>query len=684
MIIREISISNFRQITGEYTLKLALPGDKPITILLGENGAGKSTFLQACLWCLYGRKNFENPEDIVSYRALESATVDGYVKTEVRMIIQDGEETLTIERRFRGRKVAGGKLEPGTTEELKVFLRSKEGETTTIQDAKTRIEQLLPNDLAGFFFFRGEDLEQLVARAGADKLRTAVEQFVDLTLLERSIRHLSKTERELEQKLKATSTGEAQELTTKLEEIKARIQKRQDLVADQNKAEGQLNEQKESIEEELAKVENVRPYIEERRRLEQEKSHIESKIREKRKQLAKRVSKDGYLYLRSNVLKAGAELAEQARKKGELPARIKPQFVDDLLSKGECCCGTPINNDMAEKLERWKTGIKLAALESSVSVLKADLANYQGRAEEFQKEFNAARIELAELNDDLRDVAGKYSATVRELEGKDFEADYVSGLQKQLISLNDDLIKAGILKGTYSNEIVDLNQEYTELAKKRNRAVKAQDKGARLTRQIAAVNNVRKGLEKLKAGWINIVQEFLDSELKSKWKEMAQLDRLVEFDAEFRLNIKERGGDGQWHKSAPSSANKRALALAFVASLIKLADEARKGERSKGLFAGGLYPLMMDAPFATMDRYFKQTVPAGLRKVVPQLILASSYDQWTGEVETALGDAVGASYVLELHKPGESNRTVFFRGTDVDYVVGENDTAFDWTEIQKV
>ena len=53
------------------------------------------------------------------------------------------------------------------------------------------------------------------------------------------------------------------------------------------------------------------------------------------------------------------------------------------------------------------------------------------------------------------------------------------------------------------------------------------------------------------------------------------------------------------------------------------------------MFQGGDYPLVMDAPFATMD-YFKKTLPRGLRSVVPQMVLISTNDQWSGEVEASL------------------------------------------------
>ena len=135
------------------------------------------------------------------------------------------------------------------------------------------------------------------------------------------------------------------------------------------------------------------------------------------------------------------------------------------------------------------------------------------------------------------------------------------------------------------------------------------------------------------------------------------------------------------------------FALCFVSALIKLAsdigaDARQKGEQPKReqLFQGGDYPLVMDAPFATMDRYFKQAVPTGLRQVVPQMAIISNYDQWSGDVENVLRPALGSAYVLEIHTPGgnEDNNCIQFGGRSIDYVVGEPDAVTDWSVIREV
>lgn len=55
MIIRSITLYNYRLYEGENTIKFTLSEGKNITLISGENGFGKTSFLHSLLWCLYGR-----------------------------------------------------------------------------------------------------------------------------------------------------------------------------------------------------------------------------------------------------------------------------------------------------------------------------------------------------------------------------------------------------------------------------------------------------------------------------------------------------------------------------------------------------------------------------------------------------------------------------------------------------
>lgn len=55
MIIRSITLNNYRLYEGDNTIVFNNHRDKNICLISGENGFGKTTFLHSLIWCLYGR-----------------------------------------------------------------------------------------------------------------------------------------------------------------------------------------------------------------------------------------------------------------------------------------------------------------------------------------------------------------------------------------------------------------------------------------------------------------------------------------------------------------------------------------------------------------------------------------------------------------------------------------------------
>ena len=55
MIIKSITLGNYRLYEGKNIINFKQDDDKPIFLISGENGFGKTTFLHSLIWCLYGR-----------------------------------------------------------------------------------------------------------------------------------------------------------------------------------------------------------------------------------------------------------------------------------------------------------------------------------------------------------------------------------------------------------------------------------------------------------------------------------------------------------------------------------------------------------------------------------------------------------------------------------------------------
>jgi DNA sulfur modification protein DndD len=693
MILRKLAIENFRQIHGRGEVQFALPGDRNVTIILGQNGSGKTTILNAFLWCLYGRLSVENPAEIVSHKAVQDTPIGDRVIVEVQLVLRDGSRSYTVTRRLTYQKLDGGRIEEAIPPEFRVDIMDDGGVTTPAPDPKQLIQQLLPDGLSGFFFFRGEDMENLALQSSGPELQNGVAEFLNFTLLDRAIKHLKQVGKDFEAELARIAVGDMKRLT---EDIAAAETEHADALArldTERKNVHELEKRREEIERHLAESEETRAPMERKMALSAKKEGLERQETDQRQSLANAISRDGYLWAADTVMSVPNRLAAEAVKRGEIPAKIKPKFVEDLLGLGECICGRSLDAAARTKLQSWGGAAGLAVHEEAINDLRNATIRLLSRRERVLKDASDLRTAWSQTRDDIRKTTEEISAIDSELQGKDYGLEEIRALQGRLREVCDDLIVRNS-EATRTQEAVNgLERRLEQLRADRARLTKESQQTEIIQRRFDATETVVAALTRMRDGWLGIVQEYLNGQLKRNWEHVAQLDRLVEFTPNFRLSIKERGPDGNWTISAPSSANLRALALCFVSALIKLAYEIGREAKHKSeearkhqMFQGGEYPLVMDAPFATMDKYFKRTVPSGLRSVVPQMIILSNFDQWSGEVEDVLRSFIGAAYALELHLPGKEDKsmTISFQGTPIDYVVAEPDAPTDWTIIQQV
>ena len=691
MILRKIEIKNFRQLLGENSIQFAQPGTRNVTVILGQNGAGKTTLLNAFLWCFYERLDVENKEEVLCHRAVSMASIGEDIPLAVSVVFIDNECTYTVSRKGMYQKIDGGKVDEIRAPELRIDITDGEGNTLKAPDPRQLIQQILPDKLSRFFFFRGEEMETLALQSSGRDLAKGVSEFLNFTLLDQAIKHLKQVGSDFESELSKIAVGDMKRLEDEIGEAVQESETLESRLENEQANVSELIKSRDAIELQLAEADEVRPYLEKKSDFTRKKADLRIREEDNRKELAKVISRNGFLAKSDFVFEAFSKLAAAAVKAGELPAKIKPRFVDDLLNAGTCVCGTKLDENSRKQLVSWRGKVGLAALEESINLADKAVSVLSSRQIDFATDLALARTAWSTTKQEISKVTGEISAVDSELEGKDFGLEYVQALQNKLRKINDDRVQRSVEKKQTEDALSKLKERLEQLRDQRKRLAKDQSEAQIIERRFSATQNVVSTLNQLKTDWLSIVQSYLDGQLAENWKRVAQLDRLVEFTDSFQLSIKERGPDGMWVTSAPSSANLRALALCFVSALIKLAadignDESNSDSRRQQPFQGGDYPLVMDAPFATMDAHFKRTVPSGLREVVPQMVLMINYDQWRGEVESVLQSAIGSAHVLELHTPGgqEMDNSIPFGGGEIDYVVGESHADTDWSVLKEV
>lgn len=178
MIIRELVLHNF----GVYasTNRFEFHGEKPVVLIGGMNGRGKTTFLEAVLLSLYGSNSFAYNESkyktFGQYLKSFVNKADGTLETFVDLEFSMEAEKYRIHREWSGAKQR-------VSEAIRVY---KDGEYNQfLTDNWTMfIENILPSGLSNFFFFDGEKIAELAVEDTSTQMKESIKNLLGISVLD--------------------------------------------------------------------------------------------------------------------------------------------------------------------------------------------------------------------------------------------------------------------------------------------------------------------------------------------------------------------------------------------------------------------------------------------------------------------------------------------------------------------
>ena len=178
MIIKKLVLHNFGVYASTNTFEFH--GEKPVVLIGGMNGRGKTTFLEAVLLSLYGSNSFAYSESkyktfgqyLKSFVNVSDGTLETYVDLEFSM----ESELYRIHREWSGAKQR-------ISETIKVY---KDGEYNQfLTDNWTMfIENILPSGLSNFFFFDGEKIAELAVEDTSTQMKESIKTLLGISVLD--------------------------------------------------------------------------------------------------------------------------------------------------------------------------------------------------------------------------------------------------------------------------------------------------------------------------------------------------------------------------------------------------------------------------------------------------------------------------------------------------------------------
>jgi len=654
--IHKIKLTNFRQFSGEQTFDLRSDTLKPVSLIFGANGAGKTTFLNAFTWALYGSMSddVEEQDRMVTDVVWRSLPTGDSAEVAVELTFDHEGHDYRLLRRAKMRKLSDD--QPRPSPEVQLWETRAGGSSETVGAPQERIYSILPRGVSRFFFFNGERIEKLVQKGAYSEVQKDIKVLLDLEQVERAIDHLPKVDRRLTADLKKHGGEKASEIQTAIDDLHERETASRDELKVLEGDLATLKEERESVTELLRQHASAAPIQKQRdaavKQLDEARTGRNAAILERASLIASR----GFLAFTGDLAKKTTDMATALYQKGALPAPLKREFVDQLLDDGRCICGTPLaeHTEPWEKVKDWRQRAGLQAVETAWQQLSGQIAPLSGARVELHESLQAIvkRISLE------RDRVSRLEETMSELDGqlKDSRLEDVQQLETKRIDLDSRIGVKQQRIGSVTASFEQIQKEIVQKTVERSKAEVTDELATKARARSDLVQSVRRALEKILAIRSEDMRSRLDIELKEVFGKITIKRYIPRLSENFELALYQ-DVNGVELAVPKSTGENQILSLSFVAAVSKLARQIRKEHRAEGDLASdaGTYPIVMDAAFGSLDHKYQQEVSRALAQMAPQLVVLVSKSQGLGQVIDELMPYVSHLGVIVTHTTAEGD-----------------------------
>lgn len=636
MFLQRLRICNFRGFYGEQVVEFAPVSDRGVTIIHGENGAGKTNLLNAVFWCLTGSftPRLSNPEMLVN-----KAARDEYRESECFVEIAFSHE----ERQYLVRRTVTGRGES----HLELYTL-EDGNPTAVSKPQLFIERIIPKGLSRWFFFDAEAIGELEL-SGSEQFRRELRRVLGFELVDSLVedleRCLSKKQRNL------VSTVNSKEL----DEIQSSIEKIEHVLPGQRTKASELDAFLQKVDAEVARIEaqlrelpKSRPLQDQRAKLEARRKNRISTRKEIQEQIARFVGESAPAVLLAPFASPFEDQLHIKENTGRLPAPYSEQLVEDILREGMCVCGRAVAHDSCEetKIRSLLRNASTTSFNNRVRSIQYLLKDIQATRESYGTSLDALQRRLVETDTEIAEIDEELKEIKLQLEQIDEEA--IRQLENERnISHNKarDLVSQhGVLKNQIANNearIKELRLRYDSAAKR-----------------IGHGDAVRKEIDKIKR-----LSEYIEKTLKKQERRALNLlqielnrilSRYLTKHYSARINPKTYEVellDDKGRQVGRSTGEGQVLKFAFITTVVALAGRKTQ-EQIDFLAEPTVAPLVLDAPFSALDPEYQSSVAENLASQSSQLVLLLSSAAWGDAVANALDPHIGRRYVLISRQAG--------------------------------
>lgn len=654
MLLESIKLENFRQFRNE-TIDFAKGIDgKNVTIIIGENGTGKTTFAQAFFWCLYGETEFSD-KNILNKLVATELKPGQEAKVQVILKLRHGDVFYTLMREQAYHKDYSNRIK-GDNTIFDIAIKDPSGNTSYVKKTlcEAEVKSILPKELSRYFFFDGERIEKMSKDISTGKkandFAEAVKGLLGLNAMYSAIQHFSPRSRNsvissYENSYDGNSNDRIREYTKTIDRCKSEISAIDDRIAE-------LDDQIELASARKAeKTEELKQYSEgEKLQAQKEKllQRIES-AKQSRANIVKNICKtfNGNMssFFSLALVNKSLEFLSDKDFAGKDIPYMHAKTIEYLLKQRVCICGTHLDEGSVpcNKVKELIEFLPPQSISTTIGDFKKEARR---RSNGDLSLYESIRDDLAIISRQDEDLEDLYE----ELRG--VESKLVGGDVRDKVRAISNEIR------TCDNTIISSRAERDRKISQKGGLVKEMERADTERRNLTLLDDKNKKIEIYKAYAERIYEELLDVYNKSEAEIRERLQATINdifrqiyagglyltIDEKYHISVYANDYDGDVETSTAQSIS---VIFAFITGIIKMARDNRNASSEDAkLLSSEPYPLVMDAPLSAFDKRRIKTVCEALPETAEQVIIFIK--DTDGELaEEYMGDRIGSRHSFE-------------------------------------
>lgn len=657
MKIKSVHIENFRQFR-DFKINFEVEvNEKNITVIRAANSTGKTTFMQAIKWCLFGDEavELEKPMELLNRDYIKETRYGSDKEAFYRVVLEIVENDTTVKiNRTQNLNVTPARVTKKSTLVALEYMDDN-GETRVIRNhdkereqiIQKRINSLLSIRMVNYFLFDGERIERLSSdgTAGKREISDAITAVSSLPIINNSIETLKSLSRDVRKdKAKSVSDKNFQYVSDKITELELAVEENDKKIVRFNSEKEDSEKKLKEVEAKLSGMENVSLFQEKRKHLERENERLiaqNEKVYKQIQSLYLEYSTARYIYMLQRKFQ---KLELETNKDVKSIPFMKANAIDAIIKNETCICGTQLEQEHIKKLKEQRVHqppesneAMMKNYEIAINKEVSNLNNNVKQIKNLVQEYNQNFSIISENNVELQDINEKISKLPH---------DEIQLLNKKRKELNESIV---LLKHKIDFHITENNDMKKQLQQCEETVIELTTK-----LKFNEVLNVKEEMLKETLEILHLekekdekaLRENVEKHANTHFREIITKDKRIKIDDKFNLKVLEDDGT----EASISSGESVAVSISIILSIIDTfrMNLMKSKKDGSNLMSEKDFFLVMDGPFAMLDQYFSKKISVKLSDSIEQIILLTNDIQYNDSIKEAFRAKTSKEFLLNI------------------------------------